>query len=172
MKVTFQKPKRGLLYSLLHRSFSICCDFKIFYFECNHLKTIDRKNNYSLNLIDSCNKFFFFLNSLYEPKVIIQHLTKRVFLWSCIFGNYFDSNLKRSFKIYLLINWSRVILKLFFRHLLESKAFSPSKISCLSVVVAMLPIMVRADIILKYDFVNIQTLYILQEKRLRLTTIS
>ena len=28
---TYQK--RGLLHTLLHRSFSICCDFKTFYFE-------------------------------------------------------------------------------------------------------------------------------------------
>ena len=31
--------KRGLLHTLLHRSFSICCDFKTFHFEINHLKT-------------------------------------------------------------------------------------------------------------------------------------
>ena len=113
-----------------------------------------------------------FLNNLYEPKVIIQNLPERVLLLSCILGNYLYSNLKRSFKIYLLINWSLVILKLLFRHLLESKAFSPSKIRYLSVEVAMLPIMVRPNVILKCDFVNIQTFYISLEKRLRLTTIS
>ena len=32
--------KRGLLHTLLHRSFSICCDFKTFHFEIDHLKTI------------------------------------------------------------------------------------------------------------------------------------
>ena len=31
---------RGLLHILLHRSFSICCDFKAFHFEIDHLKTI------------------------------------------------------------------------------------------------------------------------------------
>ena len=35
---TYQK--RGLLHTLLHRSFSICCDFKTFHFEIDHLKTI------------------------------------------------------------------------------------------------------------------------------------
>ena len=35
---TYQK--RGLLHRLLHRSFSICCDFKAFHFEIDHLKTI------------------------------------------------------------------------------------------------------------------------------------
>ena len=35
---TYQK--RGLLHTLLHRSFSICCDFKTFHFEIDHLKNI------------------------------------------------------------------------------------------------------------------------------------
>ena len=36
---TYQK--RGLLRTLLHRSFSTCCDFKTFHFEIDHLKTIE-----------------------------------------------------------------------------------------------------------------------------------
>ena len=51
---TYQK--RGLLHTLFHRSFSICCDFKTFHFEIDHLKTILIKNNYPLNFIDSCIK--------------------------------------------------------------------------------------------------------------------
>ena len=35
--------KRGLLHTLLQRSFSICCDFKTFHFEIDHLKTVLRK---------------------------------------------------------------------------------------------------------------------------------
>ena len=35
---TYQK--RGLLHTLLQRSFSICCDFKTFHFENDHLKNI------------------------------------------------------------------------------------------------------------------------------------
>ena len=46
--------KRGLLHTLLHRSFSICCDFKTFHFEIDHLKTILIKSNYPSNFIDSC----------------------------------------------------------------------------------------------------------------------
>ena len=38
--------KRGLIHTLLHRSFSICCDFKKFHFEIDHLKTILMKGNY------------------------------------------------------------------------------------------------------------------------------
>ena len=54
--------KRGLLHTLLHRTCSICCDFKTFHFEIDHLKTILIKNNYPLNFIDSCIKSF--LNKL------------------------------------------------------------------------------------------------------------
>ena len=32
--------QRGLLHTLLHRSFSICCGVKTFHFEIDHLKTI------------------------------------------------------------------------------------------------------------------------------------
>ena len=70
---TYQK--RGLLHALLHRSFSICCDFKTFHFEIDHLKTIFIKNNYPLNFIDSCIKSF--LNKLYTPKVMVPNVPKR-----------------------------------------------------------------------------------------------
>ena len=66
---------RGLLHTLLYRSFSICCDFKTFHFEIDHLKTILMKNNYPPNFIDSCIKSF--LNKLYTPKVIVQNVPKR-----------------------------------------------------------------------------------------------
>ena len=72
---TYQK--RTLLHTLLHRRFSICCDFKTFNLEINHLKTILRKNNYPPNFIDSCIKLF--LNKLYTPKVIVQNVPKRNF---------------------------------------------------------------------------------------------
>ena len=71
--LTYQK--RGLLHTLLHRSFSICCDFETFHFEIDHLKTILIKNNYPLNFIDSCIKLF--LNKLYTPKVMVPNVPKR-----------------------------------------------------------------------------------------------
>ena len=71
--LTYQK--RGLLHTLLHRSFSICCDFKIFHFEIGHLKTILIRSNYPLNFIDSCIKSF--LNKLYTRKVVVPNVPKR-----------------------------------------------------------------------------------------------
>ena len=50
----------------------MCCDFKIFHFEIDHLKTILIKNNYLLNFIDSCIKSF--LNKLYIPKVVVSYV--------------------------------------------------------------------------------------------------
>ena len=70
---TYQK--RGLLHTLLNRSFTICCDFKTFHFEIDYLKTILMKNNYPLNFIDLYIKSF--LNKLYTPKVIVQNVPKR-----------------------------------------------------------------------------------------------
>ena len=70
---TYQK--KGLLHSLLYRSFSICCDFKTFHFVIDHLKTILIKHNYPLNFIDSCIKSF--LNKLYTHKVVVPNVPKR-----------------------------------------------------------------------------------------------
>ena len=70
--LTYQQ--RGLLHTLLHRSFSMRCDFKTFHFEIDHLKTILIKNNYPLNFIDSCIKSF--LNKLYTPKVVVPNVHK------------------------------------------------------------------------------------------------
>ena len=47
MKVSFQRTKRrGLLYALLQKSFSVCCDFKTFHSEINHLKTFRSEINH------------------------------------------------------------------------------------------------------------------------------
>ena len=70
---TYQK--RGLLRTLLHRSFSICSDFKTFHFEIDHLKTVLIKNNYPLNFIDSCIKSF--CNKLDTRKVVVPNVSKR-----------------------------------------------------------------------------------------------
>ena len=67
--------KRGLLHTLLHRSFSICCDFKTFHFEIDHLKTILIKNNYLLNFIDFRIKSFF--KKLFSPIAIVPNVPKR-----------------------------------------------------------------------------------------------
>ena len=76
-----------------------------------------------------------------------------------------------------------VIWKSFLRHPLESKAFSPSRISYLrcyfqdlftsiSAVTAMLPIIERPNAILKSEFMNIYAFHISLEKRQRLATIA
>ena len=101
MKVSFQRTKkRGLLHTLLHRSFSICCDFKTFHFEIDHLKTILIKNNYPLNFIDSCIKSFF--NKLYAPKVVVPNVPKKMFLLSYRSWKVLYFKFERSFKNYLV----------------------------------------------------------------------
>ena len=78
--------KRGLLHTLLQRSFSICCDFKTSHFKIDHLKTILMKNNCPLNFIDSCIKSF--LNKLYTSKVMVPNVPKRnVFVKLAFLGN-------------------------------------------------------------------------------------
>ena len=82
VKICFEKGKnlslvftKNFLHTLLHRSFSICYDFKMFHFKIDHLKTIFIKNNYPLNFTDSCIKSF--LNKLYTPKIMVPNVLKR-----------------------------------------------------------------------------------------------
>ena len=128
------------------------------------MKTILMKNNYPPNFIDLCIKSF--LNKLYTPNVIVQNVPKRnvfvklLFLGSTLFQIW--RKLKKIFNDKL----TSCNLKSFLRHLLDSKPFSPSRVSYLrryfqnlftsiSVLAAMLLIMVRPNTILKSEFVNI-----------------
>ena len=88
---TFQK--RGLLHTLFQRSFSICCEFKTFHFELDHLKTILIKNEYHLNFIDSCIKYF--LNELCTPKVVIPNVPKRNVLVKLLFLRSFSFQIRK-----------------------------------------------------------------------------
>ena len=158
---TYQK--RWLLHTLLHRSFSICCDFKPFHLEFDHLKTILRKNIYTVNFSNSCIKSF--VNKLYAPNVIVQDVRKRnVFVKMPFLGNtslqirkkfqklFNDKltfcNLKivftspDRFKSY--ITFQDKLPKMYFQDLFTS----------ISVVAAMLPLIVRPNVILKSEFVN------------------
>ena len=77
--------RRGLL-DTFHRSFIICCDFKTFHFEIDHLKNILIKHNYPLNFIDLCIKSF--LNKLHTPKVMVSNVPKRdVFVKLLLLGS-------------------------------------------------------------------------------------
>ena len=52
----------------------MCCYFKTFHVQIDHLKSILMKNNNPPNLISSCIKSF--VNNLYTPKVIVQNVPK------------------------------------------------------------------------------------------------
>ena len=156
--------KRGRLHTLLHRSFSVCCDFKTFHFEINHLKTILMKNDYPLNFIDSSIKSFF--NKLYTPKVIVQNVPKRNVFVKLPFLRSTSFQIRKKLQKLFNDKLTSCNLKIVLSHPLELKAFSPPRISYLrcyfqylfttiSVVAAMLSIMVRPNAILKSGFVNI-----------------
>ena len=76
MKVSFQRTKREVFHTHYFIGIlELCCNFKTFHFEINHLKTILIKNNYPLNFIDSSIKSL--LNKLYTPKVVVPNVPKR-----------------------------------------------------------------------------------------------
>ena len=157
---TYQKT--WLLHILLHTSFSICCDFKTFKFEIDHLKTILIKNNYPLVFIELCAKSF--LNKSYSPNVMVLNVLKRnIFVKLPFLGSTSFQTRKKRQKLFSS-KLTSCNLKIVFTS--EPKVFSPSRINYLrcyfqdlltsiSVMAAGLPIMERTSVILKSEFVNI-----------------
>ena len=66
--------KYGLVYTLLHRSFSICSSYEKFHEEIKLLKDIFKKNEYPQLFIDKCIKNI--LSKLFIPKRIVPLFTK------------------------------------------------------------------------------------------------
>ena len=95
--------KSGLYHILLCRNFSICCDFKTFHFEINHLKAMLRNNNCPQNFIDFCIKSFF--HKLHTPKVIAQKVPKKDVFIKLSFFKSISFKFERSLKTYFVINW-------------------------------------------------------------------
>ena len=76
MKVSFQRTKTEDFYTHYFIGIlELCCNFKTFHFEIDHLKTILIKNNYPLNFRDSCIKSF--LNKLFTPNVVVPNVPKK-----------------------------------------------------------------------------------------------
>ena len=149
---------RGLLHALLHRSFSICCDFKSFHFEINHLKTILVKNNYPSNFIDLYIKSF--LNKLYTPKVMVPNVPKRNVFVNLPFLGSTSFQIPKKLQKLFSDKLTPCNLKIVFTSPVRVKSFFTFKdklprILLSSVVVAMLPIKERPNSILKSEFVSI-----------------
>ena len=67
--------KFGLVYTLLHRSFSICSSYEKFHEEIVLLKDIFKKNEYPHFFIDKCIKKY--LSKLFVPKRIVHTVHKK-----------------------------------------------------------------------------------------------
>ena len=161
--------KRGLSHTLHRRSFSICCDFRTFYFEIDHLKIILMKNNYLLNFMDSCIKSV--LNKLYTAKVVVLNVSKRnVFVTLPLLGNTLFP-IRKKLENHLVMSFSKIILltsnklKIVFTSPVRVKSFFTFKdklrkvlfsglVYDLSVMAAMLPNMERPNVILKSEYLK------------------
>ena len=102
---TYQK--RGLLHTLLHRSFSICCDFKTFHSEIDHLKTILIKKIIP-GISKICVLNHFLINHIHL-KLWFRMYLKEMFLLSCRSWEVLRFKFETSFKNYLVIN-SRLVI--------------------------------------------------------------
>ena len=68
--------KFGLVYTLLHRSFTIVSDFSKFHFEVETLKKTLHKNAYPTNFVDKCIPKF--INNIFVQKPVVTTVPKLV----------------------------------------------------------------------------------------------
>ena len=69
------KYKRGVLFTLLFRAFSLYTDWSKFHSELTLLKSIMGKNRFPLHFVDNCIKAF--LDKMFETKRIVTTVSKR-----------------------------------------------------------------------------------------------
>ena len=67
--------KKGLIYTLLHRAFVLCCSWEKFHSEVLYLKEIFRKNLFPEFFVDRCIKTF--LDKLFIVKKIVTTVPKK-----------------------------------------------------------------------------------------------
>ena len=67
--------KKGLIYTLLHRAFTLCNSWKTFDEEVNFLKEIFVKNSYPTHFVDKCVKIF--LDKVFIPKEYYPTVPKK-----------------------------------------------------------------------------------------------
>ena len=67
--------KKGLIYTLLHRAFVLCCSWKTFHMEVSFLKDIFRKNLFPAYFTDRCVKIF--LDKIFTVKKVVLIAPKK-----------------------------------------------------------------------------------------------
>ena len=75
--------KRGLIATLLHRTYTICSDFNKLHEEINRLKVIWQKNSFPLFFIDKCVKKF--LDKLFIKKTSNERVDKKEIVVPLVF---------------------------------------------------------------------------------------
>ena len=67
--------KYALIFTLLHRAFTLCSNFELFHQEIENLKNTFRNNSYPVNFSDFCNKKY--LNNLCVKKKVYLLASKK-----------------------------------------------------------------------------------------------
>ena len=156
--------KIGLIKSLLFRCFSFCSDFIKFHHEIDKLKSMLYKNSYPRGLVEKCIKEL--LDKILAPKPVVSAVPKRNLVIAvpylgklplqirtrinCIMKNKLPyCNIRFVFQT----KWK---ISNFFTFKDETPPFLHSGIAFASfnVVAAVLPIMAKLSVILKWEYVN------------------
>ena len=76
--------KKGLLFTLLHRAFVLCCDWNKFHAEVTFLKDIFRKNAFPGFFTDRCIKVF--LDNIFVARKVVLTVPKNSNLFTFFWG--------------------------------------------------------------------------------------
>ena len=91
--------KLGLVYTLLHRSFTSVSDFSIFYFEVETLKKTLHKNAYPTKFVDKCIAKF--INNIFVQKPVFTTVPKfELRISVTIFRKYFQYHQRETEQMY------------------------------------------------------------------------
>ena len=108
-----EQYKKGLIKTLLHRSFTFCCDWNRFEIEVTALKNIFRKNKFPLYFIEKVIGEF--LNKIFIPKRIMMNVPKKEIFISLPYLGPESFHLKKRLTKLIAIYYPYCKLKLVFK---------------------------------------------------------
>ena len=105
--------KKGLLKTLFHRAFMICCDWDRFHSEVSFLKKTFRKNKFPTNFIEKIIREF--LNKIFINKPIYAHVPKKDIFMSLPFLGHESFLIKKRLNKLFSIYYPQCKLNLVFK---------------------------------------------------------
>ena len=141
--------KIGLVHTLLFRFSKICSSMENFHIEVELQRSIFKRNNYPVNIIDQCIRKFF--DRLYVPKQIVPTVPKKELLAVLSYLGKFSLNLRKC--LYKLVSKSlpQCNIKVIFQSKNQLSSFFKFKDS--------IPLHLHSHLIYKFQYSNCNVTY-------------